>query len=205
MRGRPASVWTPERVALLRQLYPDRPTREVAAALGVTLASCQYQAGRFGLRKAPEYLRSVQLASIRRNAVPFQPGDPPWNKGLSGYPCPQPNHRRYQEGAPVGYEFLNQEGYRMRKITDINGQGHRNYAMVHRLIWEEHHGPIPPDQIVVFINGDKSDIRLDNLELITRRELIARNSSHNLPPELDQLVQLKGQLTRALNRRTKKS
>jgi len=56
--------------------------------------------------------------------------------------------------------------------------------------------------VVIFRNADHADIRLENLELITRRELMLRNSVHNLPKPLAQAVQLLGALNRQIRRRT---
>lgn len=40
----------------------------------------------------------------------------------------------------------------------------------HRLVWIEHNGPIPPKMEVHHRNGDMSDNRIENLELISRAE-----------------------------------
>lgn len=46
-----------------------------------------------------------------------------------------------------------------------------------------------------------TDVRLDNIECITRRELMARNTVHNLPAALKEVVQLSGVLKRQINKR----
>lgn len=48
-------------------------------------------------------------------------------------------------------------------------------AYEHRLVWEKHCGPIPAGYIVHHINGDMSDNRLENLELMSHAE---HNSRH---------------------------
>jgi hypothetical protein len=102
---------------------------------------------------------------------------------------------------PIGTERLSKDGYRERKISD-GMPFQRRWRAVHLLVWEAAHGPLPPGHAVVFRNGDKADIRLDNLDCITRRQLMARNTVHNLPTPLAQTVQLLGALTRQINRRT---
>lgn len=44
---------------------------------------------------------------------------------------------------------------------------------LHRHIWEKEFGPIPQGYILRFINGNSLDCRLDNLQLVTRREMMA--------------------------------
>ena len=46
----------------------------------------------------------------------------------------------------------------------INGKMH----YVHRLLWEEAHGPIPEGMVIDHINGDPNDNRLENLRCVTR-------------------------------------
>ncbi len=78
---------------------------------------------------------------------------------------------------------------------------------VARLVWEEANGPIPPGHAVVFKPGrattERQAITPDALELLSRGELMKRNTRHNYPPELNALLSLKAALTRRINRRTK--
>ena len=50
---------------------------------------------------------------------------------------------------------------------------------------------------------DPALITLDALELVTRAELMARNTVQNLPKPLAQLVQLRGALKRQITRRAR--
>ena len=46
-----------------------------------------------------------------------------------------------------------------------------------RVLWKEHHGEIPKGMII-WNNGDKEDIQIQHLELITRSESMKRNAKH---------------------------
>ena len=49
----------------------------------------------------------------------------------------------------------------------------------------------------------EQDAALRNLRCIPRRELMARNTLHNLPAPLARTIQLLGQLNRALRKRSR--
>ena len=43
----------------------------------------------------------------------------------------------------------------------------------HRLVWEQHYGPIPPGGVIHHKNGDGRDNRVENLELMQRASTLA--------------------------------
>ena len=54
--------------------------------------------------------------------------------------------------------------------------------------------------MVVFRDGDRRNFDPANLELITRGELMRRNSIHNLPPELADTYRVLARLHKAINK-----
>jgi hypothetical protein len=46
----------------------------------------------------------------------------------------------------------------------------RRSRFEHVLVWEQHHGPVPPGSEIHHRNRDKLDNRIENLELLTRLE-----------------------------------
>jgi hypothetical protein len=143
----------------------------------------------------------------------FKRGGVPWNKGMKGM-APlspksvfQPGNRSGQalhNWMPVGSTRVNSDGYLVRKIADVPAaQQHKNWRAEHRLVWEAKYGPVPAGHAVVFKPGRHStraeDITPDALEMITRAELMHRNSVQRYPDDLRRLVQLRGALTRMIN------
>lgn len=201
---------------MLRARFPHMRTRDLAAELRRTYTAVAQRALDFGLKKSPQFLASpesgrLHKADSRGASTRFVRGQVSWNKGSHYAPGGRCAETQFKPGnkpktwVPVGTEVVDEEGYRKRKVRDDapKGMSRRNWAFVHRLLWEQHHDPIPRGHNVVFVNGDNSDIRIENLELVTRRALMARNTVHNLPKPLAQLVQLKGAIVRQINRRSR--
>jgi hypothetical protein len=89
-------------------------------------------------------------------------------------------------------------------VTDDHPVPARRWVGVHRIVWEAAHGPIPAGHVVCFLPGRRTahatPIRFDALELVSRAELARRNHPVTRDPELANLVQLKGAITRQMNR-----
>jgi hypothetical protein len=63
---------------------------------------------------------------------------------------------------------------RYRKVS-VND---KNY-LIHRIIWEMHHGPIPHKAIIDHVNGDSIDNRIQNLRVATN----SQNSKNSKIPK----------------------
>lgn len=209
--------WSAKDDAMLRAAYPNTPTADVAQWLGRGLSGTYQRAYTLGLCKSAAYLASPASARLQRGdnigaACRFQPGHVPANKGLRrpGWAPGRMRETQFKRGMragvavklwkPVGTERISKDGYLERKINeDLPLQ--RRWRAVHLVIWEAVHGPLPAGHALVFINGEKRDIRLDNLQLITRAELMARNTVHRLPKPLAQTIRLLGRLNRKIRKR----
>ena len=203
----------------MRINYPDRPTKGIAAELGREVGHVYSQAQKLGLEKSAAYLESPAACRLRRGDnvgadFRFKPGQAPPNKGLRrpGWAPGRMRETQFKKGErrgvavdlwkPIGTERLSKDGYLERKIN--NGLPlQKRWRAVHLIIWEEANGPLPAGHAVVFKNGIKSEIRLENLELIKRADLMRRNAIHNYPPEVKQTIRAVASLKRAIRKREK--
>ncbi len=210
-------LWEPEDDARMRREFPDIATAELARRLGRTAGAVNARADKLGLHKSAAYLASPAACRLRRGdnigkATQFKPGQSPANKGLRrpGWHRGRMKETQFRKGErkgvalklwkPLGTERISKDGYLERKVNnDLPLQA--RWRAVHLVLWEEAHGKLPAGYAVTFVNGDKRDVRLDNLTLISRVDLMKRNSLHNLPAPLPHTIQLLGALNRQIRRR----
>jgi hypothetical protein len=196
--------YTPEKKALLEKLYPNTTNKEIAKILGVTEGSVISAGFRYKLRKTPEFMRERSLKTCYKKVrVPENKG-----KKITEYASfeaiEKMKRTQFKKGQapvnykPVGSERLDSEGYTQVKISDPN-----KWKMKHVIEWEKLHGAVPKGFIVVFANKDKTDFSPSNLEIVTRRQNLDRNSVHNYPKDIQRTIQLIGALNRQVNKRLK--
>ncbi len=210
-------AWTDEAVDLLHRIYADTPTNQVAAQIGATPEQVYHKVQRIGLRKSAAYMASVAACRLRKGdnvgaATRFKPGLTPWNKGQKHPSTGRSIDTQFKPGnrsgkaleiyQPIGAERLSKDGYLERKIHDGRPR-HRRWRAVHLLEWEAINGPLPAGHAVVFRDGNKRNITIDNLELVTRAELMRRNSVYRYGQEIAQLALLRGKITKQINRSLK--
>ena len=88
---------------------------------------------------------------------------------------------------PIGYERINKGGYVEVKVKmrPSNPFCNDNFVLKHRFLWEAANGPIPKGHKVIFADGDKTNITLDNLRLVTDAKMARLNQNHLIQPDKD--------------------
>lgn len=77
----------------------------------------------------------------------------------------KPNNYR-----PIGSERINTYGYIDIKVADPDV-----WEPKHRMLWEKQNGKIPGNKALVFADGNKLNLDMDNLLLVSREELLILN------------------------------
>jgi hypothetical protein len=214
------SYWAPGEVDELTRLYPHYRAEDIAFLLGRETRSVYNKAMSLGLKKTKEFLASVSAGrwdGIRGGATRFQKGQTAWNKGMKGVVGVQPACRatQFKPGnlphttEPIGALRTTKDGTLQRKISNERGNNSKRWRGVHELVWVEANGPVPVKHIVVFKPGMRTDvleeITIDRVECISLTENMKRNTRHNLPAELNEVIQLRAVLTRQINKRSKQN
>lgn len=219
-------AWTADDDAQLRSRYPHELARVIAADLQRTERSIYERAKQLGVTKSEAFRASLTSGRVHRFstigvATRFQKGHVPLNKGLrrpgwapgrmkdTQFRVGERRGRAAQIWCPVGTIRPDTEGYLRIKVREARageayGLGNvQVWPLLQRHLWEQAHGPIPPGYAVRFKDGNRQHCVLDNLELVSRADLLRRNSVHTLPKPLAETIQLLGALTRQINRRSR--
>ena len=215
----PRHRWTPTELAYLREHYPHQRTADLAQHMGISLHVVYATANRVGLHKSQAFAATDKSGRILKGgklgqASQFRPGEKPWNAGTHYTPGGRCVQTQFKPGnkptntQPVGaYRIAtgkNGHKHLERKTGTAKGGNHKRWTPVARLVWEAVHGPVPAGSIVVFKPGQHTlvlqQITVDRIECITRRENARRNHPASYSLELARLIQLKGAITRQVNR-----
>lgn len=206
--------WSPEEDQVMTTHYPDLPAKRVAEMLGRSVQSVYTRANLLGLKKSEEFNNSAASGRTghddRGATGRFRKGSAPWNKGLHYTAGGRSAQTQFKKGerphtwVPIGTETLHKGGYLKRKVRDDapKGQTRLNWEFVHVLLWEEHNGPVPDGHVVIFKNGNNEDIRIENLELVSRGKLMKKNTIHRYPTEVKQAIRTVGKLKRIIREKS---
>lgn len=213
-RNRNYRPWTPAEIADMRCLYPHTWPRDMVRHFGRTIENIHAAAARYRIKKDPAFVREtgrITAQDPRAIAKRFKKGQVPANKGLRrpGWFAGRMRETQFKKGnrplnyLPIGTVMPNADGYLRVKISETsNGKGGSDKAweFVHRRVWESAHGRIPKGHRIWWKDGNHLNCALENLELLTDQEHMARTTIHNLPPELKQVILLNGALKRRIAR-----
>lgn len=106
----------------------------------------------------------------------FEKGAPSHNKGKKGLHFDGSEKGWFQKGheptnhREVGSERVDADGYTLVKIKEP-----KTWAPKHKLLWEKEYGKIPKGSVLIFLDGNKNNITMENLAVITMEENLALN------------------------------
>jgi len=202
--------WTKKEDNLLRQYYSDNPTEIVAILLNRTLFGVYGRANNLGLKKSETFAtsplsgRNPKLGEMPSSIIHrFKKGHTPWNKGKKGI-CLGGQAGWFLKGhlpkntKEDGVISIRKDSkgnfYKWIRITRAH------WIPLHRHIWELSHGPIKRGFNIQFKDGDAMNCTLENLEIISKKQNMLRNTYHQWPEDLQQLLHTKAILTRQINK-----
>jgi hypothetical protein len=188
-------------------LYPHHSTKYIAELLGVTISKVYNTAWDAKVKKSAEYMLTPESGRIIEPSIAnqFKPGHTPHNKGK------QISAEIYEKVAPTMFKRGNKPHntkpngtiniradksgrlYQYIKIKDSH------WELLQRYVWTKANGEIPSGSVVIFLDGNYLNCELNNLQVISRRENMARNTIQRYPAELQEVMKLTSKLKRKTN------
>lgn len=101
-----------------------------------------------------------------------------------------------------GHKNRNDEGFLYVKIQDKHGRF--NWKAKHRLIWEQAYGKIPKGYKVIFRDGNRHNIVLSNLALVSNSQMLILNK-HKLIFKEKELTEVGINIAKVLDKVNEKS
>lgn len=168
--------YTEEQLDYLREITPGRWNKEITKMFNNKFNQNRTETAIMGVRQRNGIKTGFNGA--------FPKGSTPWNKGKRG--LMGANSTSFKKGekppnwVPIGTERVTRDGYPEIKIQD--GKGQKNWRGKHIVTWEKENGPLPKDHVIIFGDGDKANIDIDNLICVSRKQLLGLNR-HDLIQE----------------------
>ncbi len=148
-----------EQIAYFKRVYVEHSAETALAMLNAE----------FGidvrLKQIRSFCKNHGITSGRTGQ--FKKGHVPFHTGTKG--LVKPNSGSFKKGQqphnhqPVGAERINSEGYHYIKVAEPTV-----WRCKHHILWEQHNGIIPKNHIVRFIDGNRDNITIENLMLISQ-------------------------------------
>ena len=188
-------------------LYPHHSTKYIAELLGVSITKVYNTAWAANVKKSAEYMLTPESGRIIEPSVAnqFKPGHTPHNKGK------QISAEIYEKVAPTMFKKGNKP-HNTKPNRTINVRADKSgrlyqyikikdcqWELLQRHVWTQANGEIPPGSVVIFLDGNYLNCELNNLQVISRRENMARNTIQRYPAELQEVMKLTSKLKRKTN------
>ena len=207
--------WSPVEISYLKSNYEHTRNSELSKIMGRSTRQLYYMANRLKLHKSKAIIADMAREKAIDPDFPFRQhifkkGQVAYNKGLkqadymSAEAIERTKKTRFQKGhkpanmTEIGTKIKDTDGYEIIKVANPS-----TWEYTHRYLWKQHNGDIPKDHIVRFKDGDKTHITIDNLELISLKENMMKNSIQRYPEELRNTILYLGSLNRRLNKKLK--
>ena len=199
---------TPENDKFIKENYLILPVKQMAIRIGRSETLVKTRMRQLGLITPPEIIEKFKKDSQ------IQKGNIPVNKGkkqiefMSIESIERTKATRFQKGQLPH----NAAGFKNGDIAIRESHKRRNappykwiriklgvWRMLHVYNWEKKYGKVKRGYIIVFKNGDTMNCKPSNLECITRKENMLRNTIHRFPEDLQTAIRTVSKLNKTID------
>lgn len=204
--------WREDEIQYLLENYEksELSVAEMAVQLNRSYRSITHKANSLNLKRPPEvFVKAGKALCVHPNSIKtrWYPGmvSPKLGMKMSEQQYEKCKKTMFKKGQKpqnyqkVGTERLNKDGYIAVKVADPDV-----WKLKHRLVWEQHNGPIPKGHNIQFKDKNTKNCDITNLYIISRHDqLTNENSIYRYPNELRELMMLRGTLKRRIKEQPK--
>lgn len=178
-------LFSPDQVEFIRARYSTLSRLDLVVAVNKKFSL------QVSVSQITNFVKYHKIRSGRTGR--YQAGNVPWTAGKKGKGVCKPNSGSFKKGdIPGNIKTLGSErscsaGSILVKIAEANPYtgAKTRYKAKHRVVWEKHHGPIPKDKMILFLDGDPGNCARKNLNLIDRpcHLRLSQSGYRNTPDE----------------------
>lgn len=204
--------WNELEIEILKKEYPFIETKTIACKLNKTCKQCAYKAYNLKLKKDISFLR-LQALRLKEGGklYHFKKGQISHNKGKKWAEyMPEKSAEKIRKSQfikgqiphnslSLGTEVIRKDKSGKEYLL-IKAHGEKKLVFKQIYIYEQSFGKVAKGKCVVFKDGNSLNCVIDNLECITRAELVIINSIHNYPPELKQQIKKVNKLKKIIKK-----
>lgn len=195
------TTFTVEEDEIIRDNYLTMPMKTIGKLINRSFCGVNSRMNQLGLI-IPEELRAERKAKGM-----FRKGQEPANKGKKMNPEQYEKykhtffqkdhipHNAKKNGEEVKRKDKNGNIYLLIKIPEK-----RRLVYKHVWLWENENGTVPDGYAVVFKDGNSLNCCLNNLECISRVELLNRNTINRFPEDLQRAIRLQSVIKRRIKK-----
>lgn len=200
------NFWTEQEIKFLRDNYPDMKTADIAAIMNRPIGGVNGKAYDLGLKKSFKHMKALLEIEAKKLAAAgkqyqFKKGQVSHNKGqkMSKEMYEKCRRTMFKPGnkpgniKKVGAERIDHEGYTYVKLADAD------WVLKHRHVWEQVNGPVLANHVVIFKDNNMHNFDINNLQMISQADNMLRNTIHQYPQPLQELIILKNKLKKKIN------
>jgi hypothetical protein len=185
MKGRPQGsenkiihIWTNEEKEYLKEITSGHHYKEIQKLINE----------KFNLNLTMNQIKGA-ISRYKLNTGftgQFNKGHIPINKGVKGIVYEGCKKTWFKKGnepinhRPIGSERINVDGYIEIKVAEPN-----KWRLKHRVVWEEKNGPVPKDHNVIFGDGDRDNLDINNLILVSKQQMLILNKNNLIQKDAD--------------------
>jgi hypothetical protein len=168
--------WTDEVIQFMIENYQGKDNIELAELLN----------SKFNLNTNSDRVSNVKANLKRRKGINLntginkgciRKGHIPFNKGTKG--LTSANKTSFKKGhTPANYRKVGSERVTVDGFVEIKVANPNKWVIKARMIYEKHYGKIPKNYIIIYLDGNKQNLEIDNLRAISRKEHLILNQNN---------------------------